>query len=211
MRTSIEHFHERMVVSVSADTNTNNDELTPRSEVEVKRENRWITFPRVVFFVTCIALVMFLFFGAQSGRLLAKNMWLSWIWWLPLVMLVSVFAYMFFVRKVNLEYHPLRLAAFILTPLLFGAGLWLLIVSGWPDDWAVALLGNAVVGSKGLGLWMPVNFFLVYFAPVICFTGTIKALVRPKLLVIKVLVFLVLAVLTLMWSLGVSVITNSGW
>jgi hypothetical protein len=199
-----------MVVNLAADTEIESNE----ADAEVRRESRRIRVRRILFWTTFLALFGFLFFGGLSGALLKKDLadlWTSWIWWLPIAMLILPIGCAAIARDLALERSIARLVFFVISPLVLFFGLLWIILSGFPLPFWGAIVGNATMGQSGFGLWGVINFGLVFIVPTLSFIGVIWVLLQPRFSVIWALFFTVLTPAALVLPLGQSIITNLGW
>lgn len=180
---------------------------------ETEYEIRRMHIERVRFWATYLPIVFLLALCATSGILVGTNVWLSWIWALPVIALVAPFIYDV-VRPKRYRHLKKRRLLFLLAPALLFVGFFLVIFSGYADDVWAQIIGNEAMGARGwqLGvIGVVLNFVLAYIIPAALFVWVVKATFAPRLPVRKVIVLSVLTSLFFIFPIGQSIIVNSGF
>lgn len=198
---------------MSANTDSEKDEATLSSGPETKRWNFRVTFRRFLFIGGLIGLLVFLVVASESGELFALNPWASWVWLLPVVMLVVVIVYIPIAANSMIEpIEPsaLRTLFALISPLIFFVGLGLLILFGgrFALNAYATVAGSATLGTPGWGLIAP---FLVFGLPWFFFMGTIWFLLRKRFLPVMTVIFTIMTPLSFALLLGLCVVVHRGW
>lgn len=194
----------------------------------VGTENRGLTRDRMLRWSLGVGAFLFYVVTAVSGRLVQKNIWDSWIWWL-LAAVIIVPLLIGIVRRRPVLRILLGLGMSIVAMMIMFVVLLLLISIGWSDDWLAGMVGNETMGSMGwvkawlsLGLFWPIAaigwviivlviFLLLIAAPLLLF-GLIDVLSFDEDFSIPaVLILSILAPLSSVFAIGQSIITNSGF
>jgi hypothetical protein len=197
-----------MVVSVSADAKTGEDDLVPVKTPEATRKNRWMSVQNATFVIFALGLLVFLFIGGVSGTLFAVNLWTSLVWWLPVALLVIPLGYLFFTPRTKIEPSLARTVFCFVTPLVLFIGLLILIGSRLALGAWGTVAGNAILGTPGWGLFAPL---VAIGLPWLAVMLTMWSLLKKQFSLLLAVFCAIVTPVSFIYLLGWCIVVHRGW
>jgi hypothetical protein len=184
---------------------------------EVDEEYNGARNERIFFWTVYIFGVGFLWLTATLGTLLAIKLWDSWVWLIPLVILLGPVFYGV-LRHGRFVQFIGRLLLALLAMVIVWIGLLVVIGSYLPSKTWGVVVGSDTMGYLGIAGTVPligafICFVLAFVLPVYLIVELTTTLVRQDLSglgIFKVLILSALVPFGLVLPMGLSIVMNSG-
>jgi hypothetical protein len=181
----------------------------------LERQYRKTKYTQIFFWGVVIVVTGGILFTASSGALVRPDVWQSLIWFVPLLVLAAPIVYAW-VRFALVAEILARLLMSLIVIVIMYIVFFLEIMIGYADDVWAHVAGNETMGQLGLigtlsVLGLVIVLVLTLVLPLFFFGWLFKSLIQQDINILKVLILAIIAPLSFFFSIGLSIVNNSGF